>query len=63
VEDASDQGIGSPRVHRCAGFVWLAVGGGLEMAAPESFIEPAALGWPAASFSSEAAAPESGSGI
>jgi hypothetical protein len=33
------------------------------MAAPESFIELAALGWPAASFSSEAAAPESGSGI
>jgi hypothetical protein len=30
------------------------------MAAPESFIEPATLGWPAASFRPEAAAPKSG---
>jgi hypothetical protein len=39
------------------------MGAGLETAAPESFIEPAALGWPAASFSPEAAAPESDGGI
>jgi hypothetical protein len=32
------------------------------MAAPESFVELAALGWLAASFSPEAAAPESGGG-
>jgi hypothetical protein len=32
-------------------------------AAPESFIEPAMLDWPVASFSSVAAAPEFGGGI
>jgi hypothetical protein len=32
------------------------------MEAPESFVEPAALGWPAASFNPEAAAPESSGG-
>jgi hypothetical protein len=37
-------------------------GAGLETAAPKSFVEPAALGWLAASFSSEAVAPESGNG-
>jgi hypothetical protein len=33
------------------------------MAAPESFVEPAVLDWPAAYFSFEATAPESGGGI
>jgi hypothetical protein len=34
-----------------------------ETAAPESFVEPAVLDWLAASFSSEAVAPESGGSI
>jgi hypothetical protein len=34
----------------------------MEPVAPESFAEPAALGLPAASFSSEVAAPGSGGG-
>jgi hypothetical protein len=35
----------------------------LEAAAPGSFAGPAALGWPAAPFSSEKAAPESGNAV
>jgi hypothetical protein len=64
VEDAGNQRVSSPQVCRCAGFVWLAgCGGGLETAAPESFIEPAMLGWPTTSFCSEAAALEFGNGV
>jgi hypothetical protein len=45
VEDIGDQGISSPRVRHCASFAWLSGwGDGLETAAPESFVEPAALG-------------------
>jgi hypothetical protein len=33
------------------------------MASPKSFVKPAVLGWPAASFNLEAAAPETGGGI
>jgi hypothetical protein len=63
MEDTGDQGINSPRVRRCAGFIWLAgCRTGLETAAPEAFVEPTALGWPAVSFSPEAATPESGGG-
>jgi hypothetical protein len=41
----ADQRVSSPQVCRCAGFTQLA---GLETTAPESFAEPATLGWPAA---------------
>jgi hypothetical protein len=37
-------------------------GAGVEPAVPLSSVEPAALGWPAASFSPETAAPGSGDG-
>jgi hypothetical protein len=41
---------------------WPTVGAGLEMATPESFTEPTALGWPAVPSCSEAVAPGSRNG-
>jgi hypothetical protein len=39
------------------------MGAGAKAASPESFVVLAGQGWPAAFFNSEAAAPESNSGI
>jgi hypothetical protein len=58
------RGLATPRssIDVLASYGWPVVGAGLETVAPESFVEPAALGWPAASFISEAAAPGSVNG-